>query len=82
MVKDRINEIVDFALTESPSKATSKGWVNDFIYFQLWPSNKATLKENEKLANISLHWNRTYAIILFAIAFVPSLLILSLFTFF
>ena len=82
MVKERINEIVDFALTESPYKKTSQGWVNDFIYLQLWPSKKTPLKEKEKIANISVHSSKFFTILIFIIAFIPTILGLALFPFF
>tara|TARA_Y100001968_G_scaffold306426_1_gene323254 strand:- start:136 stop:417 length:282 start_codon:yes stop_codon:yes gene_type:complete len=82
VVKERLNEIVDFALTESPYKKTSQGWINESIYFQLWPAKKKSLKEEEELVNISVHSAQIFKLIIFGIAFIPTILAFALFTFF
>ena len=82
VVKERINEIVDFALTESPYKTTSKGWINDFIYLKLGKAKKTTTNEKEELASIAIHWNKFLALAIFLVAFIPAFLAFAFLTFF
>ncbi len=71
MVRDRFQELIDFATTESPYKDANKGWVTNDIYFE-WSSSKDESKASSKgieMANFSLYWKPINKIlsILFAV---------------
>tara|TARA_B100000700_G_scaffold291205_1_gene349999 strand:- start:435 stop:683 length:249 start_codon:yes stop_codon:yes gene_type:complete len=82
VVKERINEIIDFAKSEAPYKTSNKGWIKGFIFFELWPSAKGKEEEKEEIIKISLHQNKLVRTLLFGIAFIPALLLLAFSTFF
>ncbi len=81
MVKERINEIVDFATTQSPYDATSKGWINNFVFFELGQSDRDPSANKEELVNISVNWNTFLATIIFGLAFIPAILTFAFLTF-
>ncbi len=57
MVRDRVQELVDFATTESPYRDANKGWVTDDVYIQ-WggSSQEKTSNQGKELANVSVFW--------------------------
>ena len=75
MVKERINEIFDFARSESPYKSANKGWLSKDIFINLGSSENKTQESSDELANISLSWSKELAIIFFAIGFLLTTLI-------
>ncbi len=56
MVRERIQEVVDFATTESPYRSATKGWISDDVYLQLGSSSEKSRKQGEELANVSVYW--------------------------
>ena len=56
MVRERVQELVDFATTESPYRDANKGWVTDDVYIQLGRSKEKASNRGKELANISLFW--------------------------
>ena len=82
MVKERINEMVDFAKSESPYKSANKGWLSKDIYINLGKSQNQLKESSDKLANISINWNKELAIIFFGFGFfLTSLLAISYISF-
>ena len=58
MVKDRLNELVDFATKESPYRSATKGWLNEDLFIQ-WGSDpkENSLNKGTELINFSLFWD-------------------------
>ena len=73
MIKERFQELVDFAKTESPYKLANKGWVNKDIFLQFGAKSKQDLKRNE-FAKVSLFWSPINQLILsiFSLIFIAS----------
>ncbi len=63
MVKERVQEVIDFATSESPYQSANKGWVAEDVYLQLGDSSRSLNSKNE-LANVSIFWNPIKKIIL------------------
>ena len=75
MVKNRIDEIIDFTRSESPYRNANKGWINDFIFLQ-WGKTKEKDKEyGEELADVAVYWNKELAGIVFIVGFLTTSLI-------
>ena len=55
MLKERIQEIFEFAKSESPYRKANKGWINKDIFLDLSPST-ASLKQKNEAAKITLFW--------------------------
>ena len=52
MIKERLQEIVDFTKSESPYRKANKGWINQDIYLELGKSSN--IRQNQKeFANIT-----------------------------
>ena len=56
MVRQRIQEVVDFATTESPYKDANKGWITNDVFLQWGVSTKPKSKSGVELANVSVLW--------------------------
>ena len=56
MVRERFQEIVDFATTQSPYRSATKGWISDDVYLELGASEGKYLKQGNELANVSFYW--------------------------
>ncbi len=72
MVQERIDELVDFATTESPRRSATKGWITDFIYLQLGASSEKPETKGEELVNVSVYWNKEIAAVIFGVVFILS----------
>ena len=58
MVKERLNELVDFATKESPYSTATKGWLNEDLFIQWGPnSQENSLNKGTELINFSVFWN-------------------------
>ena len=55
MLKERIQEIFEFAKSESPYRKANKGWINKDIFLDLNPSGD-TLKQKNEAAKVTLFW--------------------------
>ena len=79
MIKERIQELVDFAKTESPNRLATKGWINEDIYLK-FGSNSDKLKSNQEVAKISLFWDPVTKLIssLFLIFAIASIVVFSI----
>ena len=69
MVKNRIDELIDFTRSESPYKNANKGWINDFIYLNLGKSKEDEIPDGDELVNVSVYWNRELAGFIFIVGF-------------
>jgi len=76
-IKQRITEVVDFATTESPYRAATKGWINDQVYYQWWPSSDLPSKKGDELLTMSIYWNTGIGAALFAVVFIATTLLFS-----
>ena len=56
MIKERIQEILDFSKSESPYRKANKGWINQDIFLDLNPSYD-TLKQKNEVAKVTLLWS-------------------------
>ncbi len=79
MLGDRVQEIVDFAKTESPFKSANKGWLTEDVFLK-WGSTESKSQGNlDTLAKVSFFWQPI--IQLFVLLFIiASLAILVAFT--
>tara|TARA_Y100001968_G_scaffold333036_1_gene393740 strand:+ start:1891 stop:2145 length:255 start_codon:yes stop_codon:yes gene_type:complete len=80
VVKERINEVIEFANSQSPYKSANRGWINDFIFFQLLPKEANTEKEGDEFVKVSVKRSNFFSSILFVLAFLPTISILAIFT--
>ena len=78
MIKERLQEIVDFTKSESPYRKANKGWVNQDIYLELGKSSNNRGHKKE-FANITLLWPPLYKLItnIILIVFISSVLVLG-----
>ena len=76
MIKERIQEILDFTKSESPYKKANKGWINQDIFLDLSPSDDKLKKTNEA-AKVTLFWSPINSLIsnIFLIIIVGSILV-------
>ena len=56
MVRERIQEVVDFATSESPYRSANKGWITDDIYLQVGASPQGMSTGGDELADVSIFW--------------------------
>ncbi len=56
MLKERIQEILEFTKSESPYRKANKGWINKDIFLDLSPSVDS-LKQKKEAAKITLFWS-------------------------
>ncbi len=56
MLKERIQEIFEFAKSESPYRKANKGWINEDIFLDLSPSSDKTNQTTEA-AKVTLFWS-------------------------
>ena len=81
MIKERLQEIVDFTKSESPYRKANKGWINQDIFLEFGKSSSN--KQNEKeFANVTLLWSPVYKIIIniIVVIFLASALVLGAIT--
>ena len=64
LLQKRIQEIVDFATTESPNRSANKGWITDDVYLQLGSMPDKSSEKGKEFADIVLYWNPINQIVL------------------
>ena len=72
VIRERIQEIVDFATKESPYRDANKGWVNDDVYVQLGGSdNETKATRGDQVADVAIYWDplNSIALILLIVIF-------------
>ena len=76
MVRERINELVDFATTESPYSSSTKGWLSNDVYLKWGPQKRNNSFKSEELFKLSVLWGPLNKIVsnLFIVFIVASLL--------
>ncbi len=81
MVRQRINELIDFASTESPYRSANKGWINKDVFLSWGPAPKTLKKSKDELANVALYWkpiNEIVLIIFFVLSLAAILVVFAL----
>ncbi len=78
MIKERLQEIVDFTKSESPYRKANKGWINQDIFLELGKSSNNRQNEKE-FANVTLLWSPVYKLItnIILVIFIASILVLG-----
>ena len=78
MIKERLQEIVDFTKSESPYRKANKGWINQDIFLELGKSSNNEQNEKE-FANVTLLWSPIYKLItnIILVVFLASILVLG-----
>ncbi len=83
MVRERFQELVDFAKTESPYQSANKGWINSDVYLELGQGSNSSQKRNEFI-KVDLFWNplsrllsSLFLIFIISTIFVFTMLLLS-----
>ena len=56
MLKERIQEIFEFAKSESPYRKANKGWINQDIFLDL-SSSSDSIKQRNEAAKVTLLWS-------------------------
>ena len=56
MLKERIQEVFEFAKSESPYQKANKGWINQDIFLDLGPTSD-TLKQKNETAKVTFLWS-------------------------
>ncbi len=77
VLKERLNELLDFARSESPYRSANKGWITDDVYLQVGKSLDSNLDNGEELADVSFYWKpiQELLIIIFAVVCLGIILI-------
>ena len=78
MLKERIQEIFEFAKSESPYRKANKGWINQDIFLDL-NSSYDTLKDKKEAAKITLLWSPINILLsnIFLILIIGSILVFT-----
>ncbi len=78
MLKDRLQEIVEFTKSESPYRKANKGWINQDIFLDLSPSVE-TLKQKKEAAKVTLFWSPINNLLsnIFIIIIISSILVFT-----
>ncbi len=78
MVKQRIQELIDFATTESPYRSANKGWINEDVYLA-WgrETQSASIQPGNEIANVSVLWKpiNQILLILFSVVILATILV-------
>ena len=56
MLKERIQEILEFTKSESPYRKANKGWINQDIFLDLSPSDEK-YKQRSEAAKVTIFWS-------------------------
>ena len=82
MLKERIQEILEFSKSESPYSKANKGWINQDIFLDLSPKTNTFLQRNEA-AKITLFWSPINTLLtnIFIIIIISSILVFTSLTF-
>jgi len=78
VLKERIQEILDFTRSESPYQKANKGWINEDIFLDLRPNSDA-LKQGNEFAKLTLLWSPINNLLynIFLILIICSLIVFS-----
>ncbi len=78
-IRERVQEIVDFAKTESPYRSANKGWVTDDVYLQWGPAADESSTDGRELAEVSIYWEpiNQIALIIFAVVLIATIFVFS-----
>ncbi len=78
MLKERIQEILEFTKSESPYRKANKGWINQDIFLDLSPSVD-TFKQKNEAAKVTLFWSPINSLLsnIFIIIILGSILVFT-----
>ena len=78
MIKERIQEVVDFTKSESPYRKANKGWINQDIYLDL-SSSSDKFNQKDETAKVTFFWSPINSLIsnIFLIIVIGSLLVFT-----
>jgi len=78
VLKERIQEILEFTKSESPYRKANKGWINQDIFLDLSPSPDQ-VKQKKEDAKVTLFWSPINRLLsnIFLIIIVCSILVFS-----
>ena len=76
-VKERANEIFDFARAESPYRSATKGWLTDDVFVEWGSPSKKALKQGDEVVDVSVYWSPINQIlsVLFLVVFLSSIMV-------
>ncbi len=80
MVRQRLQEVVDFARSESPYRAANKGWITNDVFLKLGGSVDRSLREEDEMASVSVLWGpiNQIALIFISVLFAASIFVFSM----
>ena len=78
MIKERIQEILDFSKSESPYRKANKGWINQDIFLDLSPSTDSFAQKNEA-AKVTVFWSPINTLLsnIFTVIIISSILVFT-----
>ena len=78
MLKERIQEILEFSQSESPYSKANKGWINQDIFLDLSPSAD-TFNQRNEAAKITFFWSPINTLLsnIFTIIIISSILVFT-----
>ena len=78
MLKERIQEILEFTKSESPYRKANKGWINQDIFLDLSPSS-STFEEKKESAKVTVFWSPINTLLsnIFLIIILSSILVFT-----
>ncbi len=79
MVREKIQEIVDFVSSESPYQAANKGWINEDVYIQWGKSTQENKQASNELVNLSIFWSPIQVLlsIIFGVLLISTIFVFS-----
>ncbi len=78
MLKERIQEVLEFTKSESPYRKANKGWINQDIFLDLSP-HVDTYKQKNEAAKVTLFWSPLNSLLsnIFLIIILGSILVFT-----
>ena len=78
MLKERIQEVIEFTKSESPYRKANKGWINQDVFLDLSPSADIE-KQNNEAAQVTVFWSPINSLLsnIFLIIILGSLLVFT-----
>ena len=78
MLKERIQEVLEFSKSESPYRKANKGWLNQDIFLDLNPSSNP-FKKREEVAKVTLLWSPINSLLsnIFFVIIIGSILVFT-----
>ena len=79
MVRERIEEVVEFATGESPYRNANKGWINKDVFIQWGAIPNQAQKEGDELLDVFVFWGpiKRFLTILFAVVLFASFFVFT-----